>query len=239
MTSPDFDYSSPVSFTFKQRLALTFVPPLGTALLKAFCVTCRWVTRNEAIVDRVQEQHGRVLVGFWHETLAIAAFHYRNTGYHTLTSYSFDGELAARLVKHCGMRALRGSSSRGGHKALKDLVKATQFVERVGFTLDGPKGPRRVAKPGIAILSIKTGIPVVPQAFVAKPAWRTHSWDRLAVPKPFGKIVSVFGEPITPPKRLSSENVEGVRLEVERQLNALHRELEAELAVDVGLASTE
>jgi len=170
-----------------------------------------------------------VILAFWHETLGLAAWYHRNTGYHTLTSYSFDGELAARVVRCFGLYALRGSSTRGGLEALKEMQRATALVPAVGLTVDGPKGPRRVAKAGVAILALKTGVPIIPQAFAATPCWRMRSWDQLIVPKPFGRLISLYGEPIYPPPKGARGAIESLRTDVERSLNRLHESLEQEL----------
>lgn len=170
-----------------------------------------------------------MILAIWHETLGLAAWYHRNTGYHTLTSYSFDGELAARVVRHFGLYALRGSSSRGGAEALKEMQRAAALVPALGFTLDGPKGPRRVAKPGVAILALKTGLPIIPHAFAAAPCWRMRSWDQFIVPKPFGRLVSGYGEPIYPPPKGTPGAIESLRREVERSLNRLHESLDQEL----------
>jgi len=196
---------------------------------------CRVIRREDGYFDQVFADNGCGLVAFWHESLALAAHFYRDTGVHTLTSYSFDGELAARFVRGMGMCAIRGSSSRGGYRALKNLAQAVEEIRKVGFTVDGPKGPRRVSKPGLAILSIRTGAPILPHALIATRAIRLNSWDRLTVPVPFGTLVSVYGEPISPPEKFSSANVERLRGELDVRLNELHRQVEDEFSVDAGL----
>ena len=92
--------------------------------------------------------------------------------------------------------------------------------------MDGPVGPRRVAKPGIAILAARTGLPIIPHAFTARPVWRLNSWDKFPIPKPLAKIRSAYGLPIPPPPDDSPEAVEATRLQVETELNRLHEEIE-------------
>ncbi|MCL4217465.1 MAG: DUF374 domain-containing protein [Candidatus Hydrogenedentes bacterium] len=172
-----------------------------------------------------------VLLAFWHEVLGVAAFTYRDTGFHTLTSYSFDGELAARIVNHFGLHALRGSSSRGGLRALVELQKAIKHVPAIGLTLDGPKGPPREAKPGVGILAARTKAPIIPVAFAATPCWRMRSWDRLIVPKPFGRIICAYGPPIFPdPDDDSPAAIELLRSQTESTLCTLHEELDREFS---------
>ena len=225
---PNVPYTSPYTFTPKQKLALLFLPRIVTMGLKTLERTCRHEVRNVCYWDEMlKATGGRALIAIWHETLALAAWHYRNTGGHTLTSYSFDGEFAARVVRLFGMMAVRGSSSRGGAEALHGFAEAAKRVKILGFTLDGPRGPRRVAKPGIAILAARIGLPIIPHAFRVDPAWHLNSWDRFTIPKPFGKVLSAYGRPIVPPTDESPEAIEQTRLEVERELNRLSSDIEA------------
>lgn len=228
MRIPEVNYSSPRKFTIKQRMALFCFPPVVAIAMKILFSTCRKEARGTTFLRNVLDEHARVIVAVWHESMALAAHHYRNTGYHTLTSYSYDGEMAARVIAPFGLLAVRGSSSRGGSDALDDLARALEHVQAVGFTLDGPRGPRRVAKPGIAILAARTQTHIIPHAFTVHPAWRLNSWDRLPIPKPFARIVSACGEPVPPPKDTSPEAVEATRQKTETELNRLHAEIESE-----------
>lgn len=222
---PGLNYRSPKQFSLSQRIGLALYPPVVSWVMYRTFSTCRFsVSGNEFLVQALNE-HRNVLMAIWHETLGMAAYFFRNTGYHTLTSYSYDGELAARLVRHFGLSALRGSSSRGGSEAVRDMAAALEHVT-VGFTLDGPKGPRRVAKAGIGIVAARAGVPIVPVALNAAPAWRMNSWDRLIVPKPWSRVTVKFGPAIPGPAANSSEAIEAVRAQVERELNTLHGEIE-------------
>lgn len=211
---------------FKQRLILTVASPVISTTVRILCSSSREETRNRRFLNSVLAGHGKALVGFWHETLALATWHFRKTGYYTLTSLSFDGELASRVVHRFGLHAVRGSSSRGGWQAISDMFDSFQVTQAVGFTLDGPRGPRREAKPGIGILSMRGSLPVVPVAFAAIPCWRMHTWDRLVLPKPFSRIIAYYGEPVWPQGDLSPEGIESLRRTVEESLNRLHGELE-------------
>lgn len=228
MTPSEPSYTSPVRYTRRQRVALAAGSRALAWTLKGLCVTCRFQTQHPERLERVTRDGGHVLIAIWHETLALAAWCYRGRGYHTLTSYSFDGELAACVLRRFGLCAVRGSSSRGGSDALRQLEKAARLTPVVGFTLDGPRGPRRIAKPGLAILAARTGLPIVPHAFAADRCRRMNSWDRLILPKPFARVTTRFGEPIAPPASTAPDVVEAKRLEIETALNELHASLETE-----------
>ncbi|MDX9976135.1 MAG: DUF374 domain-containing protein, partial [FCB group bacterium] len=170
------------SFTFKQKAIAFVAPSLGSVLYKSLCASCRMEVRGKEHLDAVVGTHSRIIVAFWHEVLALAAWHFRNTGYTTLTSHSFDGELAARFIRRFGFNIARGSSSRGGYEALGELRKALRQPPGLGFTVDGPKGPRRRVKPGVVILSSVSRVPITTAAIVARPGWRLDSWDRFVIP---------------------------------------------------------
>jgi lysophospholipid acyltransferase (LPLAT)-like uncharacterized protein len=217
-----------VTFPLKRRALLRTAPTAIALTFRVLCETCRVEVRGQEHLDEFERAYGHVIFAFWHEVVGVAAWYHRNRGYYTLTSQSFDGELAARTVERFGFNVVRGSSSRGGAAAIGRLQEALEGSPGFGFTVDGPKGPRRVAKPGIAYLSARTGVPVLPHAFSARPAWRLNSWDRMLIPKPFGRIVCAYGPPVPPAPDRSREAVEAARQRIEEAVNGLHAELERE-----------
>ena len=229
MRLPGLIYDSPYTFSFKQRLMLRLLPAPIALTMRLLYASNRIETRGMDHFEKALARHGHVILALWHETMALGGCQFAGRNFHTLTSYSFDGEMAARIIRCYEEEAVRGSSSRGGHAALQQLEKALKLVPCVGFTLDGPRGPRRLAKPGIAILAGRTATPVLPLAFALRKSWRLRSWDRFPIPKPFGKIICAIGEPIPPPPDDSPEAVEKARLEIETRLNKLHQSIELEI----------
>lgn len=238
MKLPELNYTSPNTFTRKQRLQLALLPPAIVCLLKAILFTCRCEIRNQHYLDETLAQHRHAILAIWHETTAYALYIHSGSNFHAASSYSFDGELAARLTHQFNVECVRGSSSKGGAEVLRELEKAIPLVGSVGLTMDGPRGPRRHAQPGVAILSARTGIPVVPLAFAINKSWRLHTWDRMAVPKPFARLLYAYGAPITPGESMQREAIDAKRLEIEERLNCVHEEIEAEIGdVQVELSS--
>src|SRR2546429_3550367 len=133
-----------------------------------------------------------------------------------LASRSRDGEIVSRYVARFGLATIRGSSSRGGAGALRQLVATVRAGEDVAVVPDGPRGPRRQLQPGVVTLAALTGAPIVPLAFAARPARRLASWDEQLVPWPFARSVLVLGETIAVPRDADRERT--VK-EVERALN--------------------
>lgn len=169
--------------------------------------------------------HGKLIIAIWHESMALGAYYFRKAGFCTLTSHSFDGELATRIVEGFGHTAVRGSSSRGGSTALRGLSDTLGQGQTVGVTLDGPRGPRHQAKPGVSILSARTQAHVIPIAFGVHPGRRLNSWDRFPLPWPFARVTVLFGAALTPPTDDGAESVEASRQEAESALNRLHSRL--------------
>lgn len=231
MNLPGVEYGTAQRFTFRQRVVLRVVPCLGSLVAKCILATCRYVVRGKHHYTEAAAA-GPVLIAIFHESALFAPYHFRHTNFHGMTSQSFDGELAARLLRHFGIGAVRGSSTRGGSEALKNIAIAMQHVGTVGFTIDGPKGPWRTAKPGMSVLAARTGRPVAPMAFAATRAKRLRTWDRFPIPLPFSRIYMLCGPPIPPPATSSAEDIERHRQHLEAVMNALHREVDAEANPD-------
>ncbi len=212
-------------FTRSQRLILNIVPPLAVGIMKSLLWTCKWDVRGQKHWEAALSAHGRVIIAIWHESMAMAAYYFRGAGFCTIASQSFDGEVGTRIVNRFGHSAVRGSSSRGGSAALKGLGDVLNQGRTVGFTLDGPRGPRRLAKPGIGILSARTQTHVIPIAFAVQPAHHLRSWDKFPLPMPFARITVLFGPALLPPKNDSAACVETLRQETESALNGLHNRI--------------
>jgi hypothetical protein len=138
--------------------------------------------------------HGRILMIPW-----ATAWLARTRGARrprVLVSRSVDGEMVARWVRHFGMRAVRGSSSRGGADALRQLLAVLRGGRDVAIVPDGPRGPRMRVQPGIVALAALSGAPIVPVAFGARPARSLATWDEFLIPLPFARAALVFGRPI-------------------------------------------
>ena len=240
MKLPELNYETPVNFTRKQHLQLAILPPLIVNILKGLLLTCRHEVRNLDYLTDTIGRHGHAIIAIWHETATYALYKHVGSNYHAAASFSFDGELAARLTHGFNVECVRGSSSRGGSGALRQLEMALDLVECVGLTMDGPRGPRRHAQPGLAVLSARTGVPVVPLAFSVSRSWRLGTWDRMAIPKPFSKVIIDYAPPIAPAESTERDAVEAKRVEIQDALNALHEKIEAELGdVQTDLAPTE
>ncbi len=140
-----------------------------------------------------------------------------------LTSISRDGEVAARYIRWFGIESIRGSSSRGGFKALVQLKRALADGRHVFLTPDGPRGPRYSVQPGAVLLARKAGAAVVPVCLNASRYWELHGWDRTQIAKPFAALELAIGDSI-PAEQLAELSTEEARNRVRQGLLAITRD---------------
>lgn len=181
-------------FTLKQRLLIHSAPPLAAMLLRSFAATWKVSESGETALSVRQPQPAARIYVYWHEFALAAVGIYRDFGIHPFASQSFDGELVSRTMDRMGFGVTaRGSSSRGGAQGLLELKSFLDKGEHVGITVDGPRGPRRVAQLGALKLAQVSGCSVVPFTFAAKKERRLRSWDRMLIPLPLMQGVVCFG----------------------------------------------
>jgi hypothetical protein len=138
------------------------------------------------------------IYALWHRCLLASVWRFRNGGVAILISRSFDGELIARTAEQLGFVAIRGSSSRDGAAGLRNLQRAYLAGHYCAITVDGPRGPAQVAKPGVTQLAKLVNSPV--SAFYVHPhrAWQLRSWDRFLIPKPFSRVTVAWTAQVPP-----------------------------------------
>jgi hypothetical protein len=121
--------------------------------------------------------------------------HHRDEGVRVLVSEHRDGEIITRVLEAFGFGAVRGSTSRGGSRALLEIVSVLRQGGEIAVTPDGPRGPRHVFAPGALVAAHRAGVPVVGVVAHVDRAWRMRSWDRFEIPKPFARIVVAYSTP--------------------------------------------
>lgn len=166
---------------------------------------------------------------FWHRCLLPMAWYCRKQGYGILISQHFDGEWIAQAAARMGYRIFRGSSTRGGHQAMLEMAHAVSDGQSIGFTVDGPRGPRFQAKSGPVYLARATGAPIYALHFSPQRAWELNSWDRMQIPRPFSRLRGVWAGPLRVPASATSDEMEGYRQQMEDLLNGLRRQHDAEM----------
>jgi lysophospholipid acyltransferase (LPLAT)-like uncharacterized protein len=187
---------------------------LGAALLWLLGRTWRIEERNDPRYDEAARTGETFILAFWHARQLPLAFTHRGRGVVVLVSRSADGELISRILARLGNATARGSSTRGGEAAIRELHAAA----------DGPRGPAERAKEGLTFVAAQLGLRVVPLVSSARDSWVLRSWDRFRVPRPFARVCIAHGAPIAVARERDPETAERERARVEQALNELTAE---------------
>ncbi len=213
-----------MDFSYSQRIKLALISNLGWLVIWLIGPTLRYRVENWEEFADAKREHGRLIYSFWHNQIFAGMFFWRKRNIVVMTSAHFDGEYIARIIQRFGYGAARGSSTRGGIRAVLELSKHLSRGLDVAFTVDGPKGPVYRVKPGPVWLSRKTGVPIFPFHFEPLRAWKLRSWDSLRIPKPFSPVVLKIGKPfIVPPDGLEEEWLSRLQAEMDRLRNDSER----------------
>ena len=204
-----------------KRLQVAVIAGLGYPLISALGHTLRWRVEGLQHLDAIHASGRQPVMAFWHGRILPATFYFRRRGIVVITSENFDGEWIARIIERFGYGTARGSTSRGGKKAMLQLVRDMKAGKAAGFTLDGPRGPARVAQAGAVWLASATGNPLLPFHLEASSHWSLRSWDRTQIPKPFSTVALTVGEPMDVLNEASADALEQARLDLEHRLAAL------------------
>lgn len=210
-------------------LSLALGPALGAVTIRLLARTLT-VRREEGAVAAIWAGGAPLIFTVWHSRVLLLPYLYRGRRLRVLASRSRDGEIIARLMARFGLETVRGSSSRGGTAALRELLRSLRAGWGVVVVPDGPRGPREVVKPGIVTLAALSGAAVVPLAVAASSDWRMPSWDELRIPRPFSRCVVRFGEPIRIARRCGRDAQEAARKEIEAALRAVTWQADDEAA---------
>jgi len=201
----------------RKRFEVSMIANLGYPVLKALGSTWRWKVSGAEHLESIRAAGLQPIHSFWHGRILHATVYFRRRGIVVITSENYDGEWIARIISKFGYGTARGSSSRGGSRALLQLVREVKS-KGVAFPLDGPRGPAQVAQPGAVWLSKATGNPLMPFHFEAATSWTMKSWDRTQIPKPFTTIALAIDTPLYVPRHASEQELEEWRLKLQQSL---------------------
>jgi lysophospholipid acyltransferase (LPLAT)-like uncharacterized protein len=174
-------------------LKFALVPPFGYGVIRSLSASMRWRVEGAETVDQFLSQGKRMIIAFWHAQQLMMPLAYRGSEAHVLISRHGDGELICRIIARFGFHAVRGSSTRGGTEALRELIRLGRSGVDLVITPDGPKGPAQVAKLGVIQLARATGLPIVPLAFGCSKKNSSGAGIALCFPIRF-RAVSFSGE---------------------------------------------
>jgi lysophospholipid acyltransferase (LPLAT)-like uncharacterized protein len=207
--------------TRAQQFKAAVIAAVATPIVGALGRTYTWVEDGTEHLRALDASGEPFILALWHGRILPATLYFRDRGVVAMTSQNFDGEWIARLMRRFGYAQARGSTSRGGSRALVEMKRALSDGRAVAFTVDGPRGPAKVAQPGAVWLAGATGHPILPFHIEASSKWTARSWDGSQVPKPRATLAIAIGAPIIVPPGLDDSSIETHRAELQRSLEAL------------------
>jgi len=208
------------------ELKWNLVGIVGKLIVDVLCATARIERRIPEPARRLLASR-QFILAFWHSRILLVSHFFR--GWHgvAMVSASEDGEIIARILQRQGQYTVRGSTTRGGLRALTQLIREVKKRRAPAAVVpDGPQGPRFIVQPGVIRLAQKTEIPILPVTYGAERMKVFSSWDRFILPYPFTRCRLLFGEPLTVPGKTDVAVFEAYRQELEDELCRITREVD-------------
>jgi lysophospholipid acyltransferase (LPLAT)-like uncharacterized protein len=207
----------------RKRAEVAAIATLGYPFLRTLGSTWSWKVSGAEQLDAIAARGLHPIHAFWHGRIFPATIYFQRRDIVVITSENYDGEWIARIIQKFGYGTARGSSSRGGPRALLQLVREVKS-KGVAFTLDGPRGPAEHAQPGAVWLAKATGNPLLPFHCEAASAWTLNSWDRTQVPKPFTTVAMAIAEPLYVPCDAGEQALDQWQARLQESLAACKRQ---------------
>ncbi len=189
--------------------------------VNVLCKSLKFNYTNKNIIDELERQNKNFVLAFWHGSMLLPWYLFKNKNFVALTSQSKDGDLLARILKRWNYDVVRGSSSKGGEVALGIMVDYAKNKSSIAITPDGPKGPPHQFKAGAVIIAKRSGLPVVLAAVGVKRKRNLKSWDSFEIPKLFSPANVLFSEPMYVDEKLNHDEISQAIKNCEIKLNEL------------------
>jgi len=194
----------------KRHVGRQLVTWFGPIALRALASTWKITLLGEENIDDAHgAQRGRIMA-MWHGRILPPLPYHARRDWRVLVSRSGDGDITSNVLERFGYRLVRGSSTRGGARALREMLHTLKDGSVLVVTPDGPRGPRHAINPGLVWIARATGYAVIPCGVACDRAWRTKTWDRFTIPKPGAHLVFVYGAPILIGRETSSKEMDAV-----------------------------
>jgi lysophospholipid acyltransferase (LPLAT)-like uncharacterized protein len=213
----------------RKRAEVAAIATIGYPLLRALGSTLRWKISGAEHEGEIIKAGHQPIHCLWHGRILPSILYLQHRGVVVIISENYDGEWIARITRKFGYGIARGSTSKGGPKALRQMLREVES-KGVAFTLDGPRGPAEVAQLGAVWLAKATGNPLLPFHSEAAANWTLNSWDRTQIPKPFTTVALVVGRPIYVPPDADERALNESRMMLEASLAAARIECRKQLA---------
>jgi lysophospholipid acyltransferase (LPLAT)-like uncharacterized protein len=218
-----FSFADLSNYSLKDRLLIRSADLAFFFLIKLIGSSLRWQLEGWENWEAASSDGRSPIYTCWHNRVFLATRFFQRRRIVVMTSQSFDGEYIARFIQRFGYGVARGSSTRGSTGAMVQMVRLMRYGCPAGFTIDGPKGPRYVAKMGAVLLAKKTSQPILPFTITARRFWQAGSWDRFQVPLPFTTARVDIAPPIYVPANADEEALSAKRSELQEVLDDLNR----------------
>ncbi|MFP6689811.1 MAG: lysophospholipid acyltransferase family protein [Alphaproteobacteria bacterium] len=206
---------------------------LAANYIRFVYVTSRWREEGREPAHELMQGGRPFIAAFWHGRLLMAPTGWRSRApLSVMISQHRDGEMIARTMHHFGVQTVRGSTTRGGSKALRELLLAVKNGRNIAITPDGPRGPRMRAQPGIVMLARLSGAPIVPTTYAVSRRKLASSWDRFVIALPFSRGLYLWGAPIHVARDADEDALENARVDLENSLNALTETADHRMGVE-------
>jgi lysophospholipid acyltransferase (LPLAT)-like uncharacterized protein len=197
--------------------------------LAILCIgrTVRWQSEGSLYLEEIYKTGHRAIFTCWHGRIFPATYYFRHRGMAVMTSMNRDGEAIARCIQRFGYAAPRGSSSKGGLRALAEMARQIRHGRDAGFTIDGPRGPKYVAKQGPVLLAMKTGAAIFCFHISMQHKIQFKSWDEFQIPLPFTRALVLQAAPIWVPAGSSEAHLRDLHRQMQATLDKLMKEGDA------------
>ena len=207
--------------SLKRRFYLWLGAHVGGLFIRLLKITVNLKTIGEEHREKLMADGGRYIMVFWHGNMMIPMIRHINEGIIALVSQHGDGEILAHILKNIGCGLVRGSTTRGGARAIVEMSRLFQSQAQIAITPDGPKGPYREMKIGAVALAHRTGVPILPVSVCTSRPKFLRSWDKFLFVKPFVRCVMIYGEPIRIDQEFTNDELDDKQLFVEQELYRL------------------
>jgi lysophospholipid acyltransferase (LPLAT)-like uncharacterized protein len=219
-----YEFADLSSYPAKERFLIRAADLAFFFLIKLLGNTIRWQIDGWKNWQNVTGDGHIPIYTFWHNRVFLSTYFWRQRRIVVMTSQSFDGEYIARFIQRFGYGAARGSSTRGAVGAVIEMTRLMRAGCPTAFTIDGPKGPRYVAKMGAVLLAKKTGQPIVPFTITTDRFWEAKkSWDGFQLPYPFSRARVTIAPPIFVPADADENTLNAKRDELQQTLDEINR----------------
>ncbi len=219
-------WDTPRNFTLWQRIQIAVLPRIAVLILKSIGRTLRWETEGDEHLERVYKEGRRAILVCWHCCTFASTYYWRRRDIVVMSSQNFESECLAQVLRKLGYGLARGSSSRGGLKALAEMARWLRNGKDAGFTVDGPRGPRYEVKPGPMLLAKRTGDAVLCFHVSLQGKIQLNTWDHTQIPIPFSKAYLLSAPPIYLARDANEGELKSKITEMQRTLDDLRKRAE-------------